>query len=315
MGEFKNRIICGDCIEVLRGIDKPFADLIFADPPFNIGYKYDTYKDNKKKEHYLDWTLEWMAECRRVLKPYGSIYIAIGDEYAANVKVIADELGLYMRNWIIWHYTFGQQTKNKFARSHTHIFYFSKDKKHFTFNDYSVRVPSERQLMYNDRRANPSGKIPNDVWDGFSRVCGTFKERRCWHPCQMPVNLLKRIIAVSSNMGDCIFDPFCGSGTTSSAAFELGRNYFTIDISSEYVENARERLAQVRSNNKSSLFGRQLEDSELKRLLVEFGRDPVEILGNRNLLKLFTNQFCLRMNGEKVYEVDELVSALERLNT
>ena len=125
MSNLRNQIICGDCVEVLSKVKEPFADLIFADPPFNIGYKYDKYRDKLKKDHYIEWTRQWMSACHRVLKSDGSFYIAIGDEYAANVKIIADEFGLIMRNWIIWHYTFGQQTKTKFARAHTHIFYLS----------------------------------------------------------------------------------------------------------------------------------------------------------------------------------------------
>ena len=158
MQDFQNKIVCGDCIEVLGKIDNPFADLIFADPPFNIGYKYDKYYDKVTKKNYIGWTKEWMNACKKVLKPNGSFYIAIGDEYAANIKIIADELGLVMRNWIIWHYSFGQQMKTKFARSHTHIFYFVNDKKDFVFNDEKVRVISDRQKIYRDKRANPEGK-------------------------------------------------------------------------------------------------------------------------------------------------------------
>ena len=125
-----------------------------------------------KSEKYIAWTKDWMAVCKKVLKPNGSFYIAIGDDYAANVKIIADELGLYLRNWIIWHYSFGQQAKNKFVRSHTHIFYFVNDKNNFTFNDYAVRIPSGRQLIYNDKRANPAGKMPDDVWNEYSNPHG-----------------------------------------------------------------------------------------------------------------------------------------------
>ena len=249
-----NRIICGDCIEVLGKVDEPFADLIFADPPFNIGYKYDKYYDKVKRKNYIAWTKEWMSVSKKVLKPHGSFYIAIGDDYAANVKVLADELGLVMRNWIIWHYTFGQQTKTKFARAHTHIFYFVNDQTNFTFNDYAVRVPSDRQLIYNDRRANPAGKMPDDVWGGYPRVCGTFKERAGWHPCQMPESLLKRIIAASSNPGHCVLDPFSGSGTTAAAAYQLGRNYIGVEISEQYVENSSKRLAELKKQLSGDLF-------------------------------------------------------------
>ena len=306
-----NKIICGDCIDVLDKIDEPFANLIFADPPFNIGYKYDKYNDKVKKEKYLSWTKEWMSACKNVLKPNGSFYIAIGDDYAANIKIIADELGLFMRNWIIWHYTFGQQMKNKFARSHTHIFYFVKDKNNFTFNDYAIRTPSDRQLLYNDKRANPLGKMPDDVWNQFSRVCGTFKERTGWHPCQMPENLLKRIIAVSSNEEDCVLDPFSGSGTTAAAAMTLGRNYIGIDISKEYVEKASERLDELKKQIQNNPARCSIE--ELKRLLADIKKPAREIVKDKNLLTLFTNQFAVRTNNEKKYSQKEIVAALEEL--
>ncbi|MGB2864671.1 MAG: site-specific DNA-methyltransferase [Sedimentisphaerales bacterium] len=354
MQKFLNRIICGDCIEVLGKVDEPFADLIFADPPFNIGYKYDKYYDKVKKKNYIAWTKDWMSVCKKVLKPHGSFYIAIGDDYAANVKVLADELGLVMRNWIIWHYTFGQQTKTKFARAHTHIFYFVSDEANFIFNDYAVRVPSDRQLIYNDRRANPAGKMPDDVWNGYSRVCGTFKERAGWHPCQMPESLLKRIIAASSSPGHCVLDPFSGSGTTAAAACQLGRMYIGVEISKKYVENSNKRLAQLKKQrsgdvflkhsnettvshvchserSEESLFGGLIETlrstqgdtgevlserlnvtelDEIKRLSVDIKRTPKDIVADKNLLELFTNQFAVRMNNKKKYSEKVVAMAL-----
>jgi site-specific DNA-methyltransferase (adenine-specific) len=313
MQKLLNRIICGDCIELLRSVDEPFADLIFADPPFNIGCKYDKYYDKVKSKNYIAWTREWMAACQKVLKPAGSFYIAIGDDYAANVKIIADELGLHLRNWIIWHYTFGQQTKNKFARSHTHIFYLVNDKKHFTFNDHAVRVPSDRQLIYNDRRANPAGKMPDDVWTEYSRVCGTFKERTGWHPCQMPESLLKRIIAASSNPGDCVLDPFCGSGTTPAAACRLDRNFVGIEISQQYVENARKRLAQMKKQPAASFFFNTEELTEIKRLLADMHTSPSQIAADRDILEVFAGQLTVRMNDGRQYRPDEIMTALKDL--
>ncbi|MBA7628868.1 DNA adenine methyltransferase YhdJ [subsurface metagenome] len=312
MPKLLNRIICGDCIEVLKSC-KPFADLIFADPPFNIGYKYDKYNDRQKRENYIAWTKDWMTVCKKVLKPHGSFYIAIGDDYAANVKVIADELGLFMRNWLIWHYTFGQQLKTKFARSHTHIFYFVKNKSHFTFNNHAVRIPSDRQLIYNDKRANPAGKMPDDVWNGYSRVCGTFKERTGWHPCQMPESLLKRIIAVSSNPGDCVLDPFSGSGTTAVTAAQLGRNYVGVEISKSYVEKAKKRLANLKNKKHDNLLLKPTELSELKRLLSDMERPAERIAEDKKLLEIFTNQFSVRMNNQKRYRTEEIVTALRDL--
>ena len=239
-----NTIIVGDCVTILSRLKEPVADLIFADPPFNIGYKYDLYEDRKKYDEYRDWTKEWMTVCYDALKPTGSFWVAIGYEYAAEVRIIGREIGLNLRNWVIWHYTFGQNTKRKFARSHVHLFYWTKDPKKFTFNDMAVRIPSARQTTYADKRANPKGKIPDDVWS-FSRVCGTFNERVSWHPCQMPERLLERIIRVSSNEGDLVLDPFSGSGTTCAAAARLQRNYFGMDISEKYVNNSVKRIADT----------------------------------------------------------------------
>jgi len=311
MNDLINKIICDDCIEFLSKHKERFADLIFADPPFNIGYKYDKYHDKHKRENYIEWTRKWITACKNVLKPTGSFYIAIGDTYAANIKIIADELGLSMRNWIIWYYTFGQQTKTKFARAHTHIFYFVNNPKEFTFNDHAVRVPSQRQLTYNDRRANSTGKIPDDVWNTFPRVCGTFKERAGWHPCQMPETLLKRIIAVSSNPGDLVLDPFSGSGTTPAAAYQFGRKYLALEISETYVENARQRLAELgKQCPKQNLLFKKTEFDELKRLLSDTGKTPKQVTTDPSLLAIVTSQLAVRMNNAKKYQVAEVAAAL-----
>ncbi|UCG59863.1 MAG: site-specific DNA-methyltransferase [Phycisphaerales bacterium] len=315
MQEFLNKIICGDCIEVLGDVGEPFADLIFADPPFNIGYKYDKYYDKVKKKNYVAWTKEWMSICKKVLKPHGSFYIAIGDDYAANVKVIADELGLVMRNWIIWHYTFGQQMKRKFARSHTHILYFVRDKSQFVFNDDRVRIISDRQNLYRDKRANPDGKMPDDVWNEYPRLCGTFKERTDF-PCQMPESLLARIIRVSSNEGDWVLDPFSGSGTTAVVAHKLNRTYTGIEISEKYVEESGRR---IRQSEGLPVEGEGLPkwpehaDRELKWLYHENKVADGQLRTNKMLLSLFTTKLNDRLNKTQQYTPDEVTDRLEQL--
>lgn len=122
--------------------------------------------------------------------------------------------------------------------------YFTKNKKNFIFNFKDIRVPSARQLVYKDRRANPTGKLPDDVWQ-FSRVCGTFKERIKEQPNQMPEILLERIIKASSNEEDIVLDAFCGSGTTLVAAKKLNRKYIGIDNSKIAVKISRERLKKM----------------------------------------------------------------------
>jgi len=137
-----------------------------------------------------------------------------------------------------------------------------KDSKAFTFNANAIKVPSARQLVYADSRAKEGGKLPDDTWflrpqdmKGsftpeenvwfFPRVCGTFKERAGWHGCQMPEQLLGRIIKVSTNPGDVVLDPFAGSGTTLAVAKKLGRRWIGFELSSKYVGKVDERLASI----------------------------------------------------------------------
>ena len=272
-----NQIVCGNSIEVLNAGPEGWVDLCFADPPFNIGYLYHGYDDQLKTDDYLKFSKDWMQAVYRALKPTGSFYLAIGDAYAADLCVIARrEIGFHLRNWIIWHYTFGQQPKRMFARSHTHILYFTKDAKEFTFNADAIRVASARQTTYADVRANPKGKLPDDVWYlrppeapephfapesdtwNVSRVCGTFKEREGWHGCQMPIAVLDRIIKSSSNESDIVLDPFNGSGTTVVSAALLGRRYVGIDQSDAYVGYARQRLEHALDHAPSPANGHSI---------------------------------------------------------
>ena len=228
----------------------------------NNGYEYDVYQDRRAKDEYLTWTDSWLSSLTRVLKPSGSLFVAIGDEHAAEMKIRLDSLGLTMRNWIVWHYTFGVNCTKKFNRSHAHIFYYVVDPKQCTFEPDRVRVPSARQTTYADRRANPVGKLPDDTWVlrpqeadqhfqpdsdtwAVSRVCGTFKERT-GHPCQMPEGVLERIIKVASNPGDLVVDPFAGSGTTLAVAKRLKRRYLGMELSEPYADAVKARLANVR---------------------------------------------------------------------
>jgi DNA modification methylase len=250
----------GDCVAGMKKLPDESVDLTFADPPFNIGYEYDEYDDRLDSEKYLDWSRQWIAEVHRLLKPKGSFWLAIGDEYAAELKVESQKLGFHTRNWVVWYYTFGVHCKNKFTRSHAHIFYFVKDPDVFTFNRDSIAVPSARQLVYGDKRANPKGRTPDDTWilrpqdcePGFEsdedtwyfpRVAGTFKERAGFHGCQMPEQLLGRIIKACSNEDDVVLDPFSGSSTTLTVAKKLGRKFLGFELSEEYTKLGTDRLA------------------------------------------------------------------------
>jgi site-specific DNA-methyltransferase (adenine-specific) len=255
----------GDCLDLMRQIESGTIDLVFADPPFNIGYDYDEYHDRHADEEYIEWSRQWMEEVHRVLKPGGTFWLAIGDEYAAELKVDAEhKIGFATRSWVVWYYTFGVNCTKKFSRSHVHLFHFVKDENNFTFNadDPQIRVPSARALVYADKRANPAGRLPDDTWvlrpqdmpEGFqptddtwyyARVAGTFKERQGFHGCQMPEQLLGRIVRASSNSGEIVLDPFAGSGTTLAVAKKLGRKWMGCELSEEYVRAATERLSGI----------------------------------------------------------------------
>ena len=257
-----NQVHQGDCVEQLANIRPGSVHLSFADPPFNIGYDYDVYDDRKHCQEYLEWSKNWMQGVHRALRDDGTFWLAIGDEYAAELKLIAqNDIGFACRSWVIWYYTFGVNCKNGFSRSHTHLFHFVKDPTQFTFNaeNPAIRIPSARQLVYADARANPKGRLPDNTWffrpqdlpGGlplqhdtwyFPRVAGTFKEREGFHGCQMPEQLLGRIIRACSNPGDIVLDPFGGSGTTLCVAKKLARQFLGIELSPDYVKHIKQRL-------------------------------------------------------------------------
>lgn len=265
-----DRVHQGDCVELLKKVKPGTIDLVFADPPFNIGYKYDVYDDKREANEYLDWCKAWMKGVHRALKNDGTFWLAIGDEYAAELKLLAqNSVGFHTRTWVIWYYTFGVNCKRGFSRSHTHLFHFVKDEDRFTFNadNPAVRVPSARTLVYADARANPAGRLPDNTWilrphdapsDAFSeeqdtwyfsRVAGTFKEREGFHGCQMPEQLLGRIIRTCSDPNQTVLDPFSGSGTTLAVAKKLGRRWIGFELSEEYVARINQRLGAAEEGN------------------------------------------------------------------
>lgn len=252
----------GDCITHLKSMPDACVQLAFADPPFNIGYDYDVYNDSLETDSYLNWCQHWIAEVHRTLIPTGTFWLAIGDEYAAELKILSQKIGFHCRSWVIWYYTFGVHCKSKFTRSHAHLFHFVKDPNRFTFHADAIAVPSARQLVYADARANPNGRLPDDTWilrpqdcfEGltphedtwyFPRVSGTFKERAGFHGCQMPEQLMGRIVRACSNPGDFVIDPFSGSATTLAVAKKLGRHFIGFDLSEEYIARGKERLERI----------------------------------------------------------------------
>ncbi len=299
VAEWTRTIHHGDCIAGMNALPPGSIQLAFADPPFNIGYDYDQYEDDVDHQQYLDWSQQWIAAVYRVLDPTGAFWLAIGDEYAAELKLLSQQIGFHCRSWVVWYYTFGVNCTRKFTRSHAHLFHFVKDPRQFTFRDEDLenRIPSARELVYNDKRANPRGRLPDDTWiirpanvvgtiigddpehwcptdlkppsDNdqtftlrpqdiencfassedtwyFPRVAGTFKERAGFHGCQMPEQLLGRIIRTCSDDRAVVLDPFAGSCTTLAVAKKLGREWVGFELSEQYVRYGRERLDAIR---------------------------------------------------------------------
>jgi len=207
--------------------------LTFMDPPDNEGRQYDNYDDNLP---CYRWTLQqWILKACEITN--GPVFVSIAEKWVDEIErlIYTDEIKLIRR--LYWHYTFGQNNKNSYSPCVRPIYWLNDP----TIYPPAIYVPSDRQKKYGDKRANSIGKMPSNVWE-FPRVCGTFKERRSWHPTQHPEALLKRIILGHSKEGDLVLDPFVGSGTTALVCQDLGRSFIGIDQSELYISKVYEEL-------------------------------------------------------------------------
>jgi site-specific DNA-methyltransferase (adenine-specific) len=251
-----------DCVVGMQKLSYDSIHLVVADPPYNLGRKYHNYDDRRPRGEYLCWATDWLFEVYRVLAKHGSFFLFMHDSLVSEMDVLCKDMGFHKRGQIIWAYTFGVNCARNFTRAHTHILYYTKTKTRYTFNqhDKDLRVPSARQLVYNDKRANPAGRLPDDVWilradelaaahgnqgDVWlqSRVCGTFHERVRGMDNQLPIPIVARILQACSNPGEAVLDPFLGTGTTGVAAAMMGRNFFGYDVSGRYCKMAAKRIS------------------------------------------------------------------------
>lgn len=233
-----HQIICGDCLEVLPKLPK--AKMIFADPPDNLGMKYEGFID--KQENYLVWLVNLILKARlRCDVLWVSYYHAY--QFAVNKWIRGLELMKCECRQFIWRFTFGQHNKYDCGNGYRPILRIKRPGA-ILYPD-AIRVPSKRQTLYNDKRANPKGRVPDDVWE-FSRVCGTFKEKRKWHPNQHPEALIERIVKFSCKPGDLVIDMFAGTGTVHRVCQRLDVNCISIEISPFYCEKiAKETGCQM----------------------------------------------------------------------
>jgi site-specific DNA-methyltransferase (adenine-specific) len=238
-------IINGDVLNGLESVRDEHgpARLIFTDPPYNIGIDYGDGEqaDRLSDAAYMKWVRQWFALCWDCLTDDGSLWVMIGDEYAAEYAVELKATGYTIRSWIKWYETFGVNCSNKFNRTSRHILYAVKDPAAFLFNTEAVTRPSDRQTKYGDSRASAGGKIWDDVWQ-IPRLTGTCSERIPDFPTQLPLALVEPIVLCASMPSDLVVDPFNGSGTTGVASVRNARKYVGIEKSEKFVDIATKRI-------------------------------------------------------------------------
>jgi adenine-specific DNA-methyltransferase len=247
-------ILAGDCLSVLKdGVAERSVDLIFADPPYNIGKQFANFKDSwPSDDQYAEWCYGWLDLCVAKLKPTGTMYVMTSTQSMPYLDLyIRRRLTVLSR--IVWHYdSSGVQAKSKFGSMYEPILHCVVDPDHCTFNGDDVRVEARtgaKRKLIDYRKPTPTlyntTKIPGNVWY-FPRVRYRMDEYEN-HPSQKPETLLERIILASSNPGDLVLDPFSGTFTTSAVAQKLKRRSLGIEREVEYVKIGLRRLSICQS--------------------------------------------------------------------
>ncbi len=248
-GNDRNKIILGDVIRILDSqVSDASVDLIFADPPYNIGKNFNGHIDKwKDDESYLEWCYEWLDLCIKKLKPSGSFYVMTSTQFMPYFDIYL-RIRLDVLSRICWFYdSSGVQAKNYYGSMYEPILFCVKDKENYIFNADEILVEAKtgakRKLI--DYRKNPpqiynSEKVPGNVWE-FPRVRYRMDEYEN-HPTQKPSALLERVIKASSNENDLVLDVFAGTFTTSFVAKKLNRRSIGIEMQEEYVKIGLRRL-------------------------------------------------------------------------
>lgn len=247
-----------DSIDWLKQLPENSIDMIFADPPYNI--KKADWDRFESQEQYINWSLQWIKESARILKPSGSLFICGFTEVLADLKHPAMR---YFKGckWLIWHYKNKANLGSDWGRSHESILLLRKTKD-FTMNIDMVRIPyNEHTLRYpshpqaetsqygngkvrsSDWTPNPLGAKPKDVIE-IPTTCNGMGEKTP-HPTQKPEELVRKFVLAASNPNDIVLDPFSGSGTTLVVAEQLGRKWVGCEINPEYNKWAIDRIDRV----------------------------------------------------------------------
>lgn len=273
-------VIWGDSIEALRKcIQDNSVDLIFVDPPYNIGKSYNGKKHAWKTDmDYVKWCYEWIDLCIAKLKSNGSMYVMAATQNMPYIDLyIRQKMTILSR--IIWHYdSSGVQAKKFFGSLYEPILFMVNDKRNYTFNADDIMIEAKtgaKRKLIDYRKPIPavynSMKVPGNVWY-IPRVRYRMAEYEK-HPTQKPELLLERIIRASSNEGDVIFDPFAGTFTTGAVARKLGRKSIGIEIEEEYIKIGLRRLDILSQYGGEELRKelRTFETGNQKEIQLEFG--------------------------------------------
>ena len=282
-----NKLILGDNLEILKGMEDETVDLIYLDPPFFSNRNYEviwgdageirSFQDRWSGgiEHYLAWLNERVKQMFRILKDTGSFYLHCDWHANAEIKVfILNKIfgENNFRNEIIWCYNGPANTSKVFPQKHDTIYRYSKSND-FTFNKDDILVPYDEatlkrrsyaetkkkgiQFQGKDMEEYLKGRVPFDWWSGINSGGQISSKERIGYPTQKPEALLERIIKASSNEGDIVLDPFMGGGTTIAVADKLDRKWIGIDQSVQAVKVTELRL-QKQQNILSKSFSVQL---------------------------------------------------------
>lgn len=248
-------LFTGDSIEWMKTINDESIDMVFADPPYNI--KKADWDDFGSQERYIEWSMRWIEQASRILKPTGSLYVCGFSEILADLKHPSMRYFSSCR-WLVWFYRNKANLGKDWGRSHESILHLrKKDFGHINYDD--VRIPyGKHTLKYPDHSQadssqygrkgshwtpNPLGAKPKDVVE-VPTTCNGMNEKTP-HPTQKPEELLRKLILASSSEGDLVLDPFSGSGTTAVVASQLHRQWLACDENPEYNQWATQRLDSI----------------------------------------------------------------------
>jgi site-specific DNA-methyltransferase (adenine-specific) len=248
----QHTIFHGDTISTLsKYIPTDSVDLIFLDPPYNIGKQFSNFHDKWESEaEYLNWSYQWLDQCIRILKPNGTIYLMTSTQAMPYFDIyLRKKLTILSR--IIWHYdSSGVQATKYFGSMYEPILHCVKNKNNYIFNSDNIKIAAKtgaQRKLIDYRKSVPTPysaeKVPGNAWY-FPRVRYRMAEYEN-HPSQKPESLLERIILASSHEGSLILDPFAGTFTTAAVAKRLGRKSISIELQEEYLKIGLRRVLEL----------------------------------------------------------------------